>query len=1079
MKRIFFFLFFSSVVLSSLAQPVGRIPQILGTAKTDINVKGSIYADSALGIPNKDTNFIPLYAGSTSPRPGFITRRPQDGKLYYYDTVGVDQWKPIADLSQLAILSVGKKPLYDSTGKIIFQGGIPTEVKLKPVRVSSRFGAEDLDGSDDTSVHRIETPKVVGAQSNTELRTISTLAVTDTQFVFRVTNYTLNYVQDYQYDPFDVTSTDNNSTLIVAGTKRFRAIFPAGIVNVKLFGAKGDGVADDQPSIQAAVDAIIANPKLPKNLYLPKGDYHIYAPIMIYKWDGFNYQQASINLIGQDNAHWNDFSMEARIRPIGIGNLFAIGIQQGRSIKIKGIEIEGQYSPAGAANIGADAYYKQTWAQWGTNYGAYQDRQFGPYGGIVIDPFGTTTGLIPPDSGYYSMASWYRGTGANAGSSGVTIEECRIRGFIVDIAISPGLVQNGENIIIRSCALEVCKAAVSSGQAQNKDNYIYNCTSWERTFACLSNDYGNGHGAMPYVKGWNIAGDVVQFVHSGSAYFPVNFDGVFAEALFKIGDIQAGSGTVSISNSNFDFQVGYHPYPIPDYHFLGDNVKFSNCTIRYYDDSANRRLYFKGVNISFDHCWFDKPPYGKWDHVTSSSLPLLSYTECTTFNNELLGWSGGKGIINPGGYKIVEAGKSIDLEDGGQLTVDAAGLRTLKIHVDAPPFQKSQPIGVVNVTVDTLQLKGTFTVAVGSAALIAVGDYLVYGTGYDSAYGRIQSVNYSTGVVNVIDIPLGLKSGNRDLVAIYYSILRGGFICHTTNGSPTLDSVKFISFLPQPQVGDRAGVGYPEGIITSVGTNTIGLSVNAYTTQSQVYRPFDRNERIEVTSYYDPDHTNLDGWNFIMPQNVIWKIWTSPYTNIQHTYKFSKGGYLHMSTVSGSPTYWQSAWQLTADDNSGEFSISQDGSINIPKGPIKFDANTQIQDVLGAVNINTQNATPKFTVTTTGVTHPGNVAYSSWQTITSGTATTIGVTINTVRTDPASVLASHTITMPASPVDGQEIKFVFGGTITAGAAVVTSLTISANTGQGLIQTAAPTTANAGDCFIYQYNLSNTKWYRIK
>jgi hypothetical protein len=49
---------------------------------------------------------------------------------------------------------------------------------------------------------------------------------------------------------------------------------------------------------------------------------------------------------------------------------------------------------------------------------------------------------------------------------------------------------------------------------------------------------------MPYVKGWNIAGDVVQFIRSGAAYFPVSFDGVFAEALFRIGDIQAGSGTV-------------------------------------------------------------------------------------------------------------------------------------------------------------------------------------------------------------------------------------------------------------------------------------------------------------------------------------------------------------------------------------------------------------------------------------------------------------------------------------------------------------------------------------------------------
>jgi hypothetical protein len=34
---------------------------------------------------------------------------------------------------------------------------------------------------------------------------------------------------------------------------------------------------------------------------------------------------------------------------------------------------------------------------------------------------------------------------------------------------------------------------------------------------------------------------------------------------------------------------------------------------------------------------------------------------------------------------------------------------------------------------------------------------------------------------------------------------------------------------------------------------------------------------------------------------------------VQHTYKFYKAGYVHMSTVSGPPTYWQSTWGLTPD----------------------------------------------------------------------------------------------------------------------------------------------------------------------
>lgn len=101
------------------------------------------------------------------------------------------------------------------------------------------------------------------------------------------------------------------------------------------------------------------------------------------------------------------------------------------------------------------------------------------------------------------------------------------------------------------------------------------------------------------------------------------------------------------------------------------------------------------------------------------------------------------------------------------------------------------------------------------------------------------------------------------------------------------------------------------------------------------------------------------------------------------------------------------------------------------------------------------------------------------QTITTGTATTLNNNINNAYIDPASLLSTHTITMPATPTDGQEITILFGGTIAAGSNVVTTLTISANTGQTLYQSLTPTTAKGGDVMVYQYNSLNTKWYRIK
>jgi hypothetical protein len=144
---------------------------------------------------------------------------------------------------------------------------------------------------------------------------------------------------------------------------------------------------------------------------------------------------------------------------------------------------------------------------------------------------------------------------------------------------------------------------------------------------------------------------------------------------------------------------------------------------------------------------------------------------------------------------------------------------------------------------------------------------------------------------------------------------------------------------------------------------------------------------------------------------------------------------------------------------------------------LKWDANTSIANQGGDVEIRTGNGTPSAKVLATQqfVAYRG-IAYQSNQLITTAGATTIGDNIITVYVDPPSVLASATITLPANPVDGQMIRFMFGGTITAGNPVVTSLSIIANTGQTMLSSSAPS-ATSNDLAIYQYRAANTKWYR--
>lgn len=91
----------------------------------------------------------------------------------------------------------------------------------------------------------------------------------------------------------------------------------------------------------------------------------------------------------------------------------------------------------------------------------------------------------------------------------------------------------------------------------------------------------------------------------------------------------------------------------------------------------------------------------------------------------------------------------------------------------------------------------------------------------------------------------------------------------------------------------------------------------------------------------------------------------------------------------------------------------------------------------------------------------------SLQTPVTGFSITIANNISTLLVNPAGPLASGTIIMPATPVDGQNINISTTHSITA-------LTLSPNAGQTV--TLPPLTLTAGSGIQYIYNLANTTWY---
>jgi len=90
-----------------------------------------------------------------------------------------------------------------------------------------------------------------------------------------------------------------------------------------------------------------------------------------------------------------------------------------------------------------------------------------------------------------------------------------------------------------------------------------------------------------------------------------------------------------------------------------------------------------------------------------------------------------------------------------------------------------------------------------------------------------------------------------------------------------------------------------------------------------------------------------------------------------------------------------------------------------------------------------------------------------YQVSTTGFSYTFAAGTTVLVMNPAGTLATGTITMPASPVDGMTITFSSTQTISA-------LTLNGNTGQTVVSKVTVLSANQATTYVYR--LSNTTWY---
>jgi hypothetical protein len=293
-----------------------------------------------------------------------------------------------------------------------------------------------------------------------------------------------------------------------------------------------------------------------KNIYVKPGRYPVSKPLTLEKWNGSDRAFFSLNLISSFAGHFSNMQTEPVIEAtFSEGPL--LNFQLARSCKVLGIVFKG----TGKKDF---------------------SNQFTPYAGISVD--------------------YYKNQGSS-GSSGILIQECRIRGFEVGYVESPnGVSLNAENCHVENCSIEHCHISYASTHRQSRQNTVRNLISWENVDIVFDGKtYGQQLGLMPFIDGANIAGGVKQVINYPHQQYSTSARGISAEIIHRIGDIEAGAGSVTFYDCSFDFDKNV----FPDSHFKGNGVKFEGCSMRYYDDMYDKAFVVDGVNNTFENCYTD------------------------------------------------------------------------------------------------------------------------------------------------------------------------------------------------------------------------------------------------------------------------------------------------------------------------------------------------------------------------------------------------------------------------------------------------------------------------------------------
>jgi len=578
----------------------------------------------------------------------------------------------------------------------------------------------------------------------------------------------------FSEDAADTRSADDSAmTLVTATGKRLKRVLDNGVVDARWFGAVPDDGKDDWAAIQKAVDFCTANGNRYTTVHLSPGTYQISRPILLYQWSGTSYAFHSTSLEGE-SSFWPSWG-NGTILQCSFKDKFAIGVQLGKGNRISRLKIVGGFNPPFKDPY---TFYRSTFDQFKDP--TCRDTNFSPYAGIVIDPFSNSSGEVPSDGGYPGYTSWYRGDGRKSGSTGISIEDVSIYGFVVGICSSPNsFTRNAELTNINKIQFENTKLCISGSQDQEKGNIVTNLGCWGTTHTVFATGiYGARTPGNWYIENANIAGYVNRLIYNPQAgYFGSHFRNIFCEMLGRFGAISSNQGTV-VESSEFGFayykeHAGQYISPQVDC----NGVTFIGCNIRMY--GTFKPVTLNGASV-YSGCSFETMPFSDY---TSQLSP--AFVEC-----RVLDYSSQLGVTGPRNMYAPQASKSFVYGSYSLVT----GTSTLTINSARPAAAYPVDLFSNATTLNIVAAKGTRSAVIafrqGEAGRVRVGDVICANPNDNIQQGVIGTVTAVTGTSYTIEfIPDWVTSGQSLHLSVFLPMYNMTFLGDITAGSNKITNV--------------------------------------------------------------------------------------------------------------------------------------------------------------------------------------------------------------------------------------------------------------------------------------------------